>query len=143
MSATQATVYPHLKDPSSCKSQIFSDLLFCCSLSLKNYPTPSPLPKKLSPPIQPSQSPNRIDNDLKGNKKIVSLWQAEGEICRLHVRICYVTKGHTGSLVLNSTSKKYTPKGQNKKKIPQESITQNKFQISLLLQKETKKAQLT
>ena len=43
----------------------------------------------------------------------------------------------------NSTSKKYTPKGQNKKKIPQESITQNKFQISLLLQKETKKAQLT
>ena len=44
---------------------------------------------------------------------------------------------------LNSTSKKYTPKGQNKKKIPQESITQNKFQISLLLQKETKKAQLT
>ena len=40
---------------------------------------------------------------------------------------------------LNSTSKKYTPKGQNKKKIPQESITQNKFQISLLLQKETKK----
>ena len=63
-------------------------------------PHPLPPPKKLSPPIQPSQSPNRIDNDLKGNKKIVSLWQAEGEICRLHVRICYVTKGHTGSLVL-------------------------------------------
>ena len=77
-------------------SQIFS---FVVPFPSKT-PHPLPPPKKLSPPIQPSQSPNRIDNNLKGNKKIVSLWQAEGEICRLHVRICYVTKGHTGSFVL-------------------------------------------
>lgn len=100
VSASQAAVYPHLKDPSRCKYQIFSDLLFCCTLSLKNHPTHPPPQKKLSPPIQPSQSPNRIDSDLKGNKKMVSLWQAEGEIGRLHVRICYVTQGHTGSFAL-------------------------------------------
>ena len=30
------------------------------------------------------------------------------------------------------------PKGQNKKNIPQENITQNKFHISLILQKDKK-----
>ena len=83
---TQATVYPHLKDTSRCKSQIVSYVV--------PFPSPPPPPaKKLSLPIQPSQSPNRIGSDLTGNKKMVSLWQAEAEICRLQVA------GHTGSFV--------------------------------------------
>ena len=54
-------------------SQIFS---FVVPFPSKPHPTPQ---KKLSLPIR---SPNRIDSDLTGNKKIVSLWQAESEICR-------------------------------------------------------------